>query len=69
MKEDVIARLARKHLDYTITVYFANEYIKGHWYAIDLHENTISIHRQGKKNQSVIIDIDCITAIEVEDHD
>lgn len=63
MKEEVIYELARKHLDETVTIYFANEYIKGHWFSIDSHKNIIGISRDGKTD--LYIDISCINAIEV----
>lgn len=63
MKDEVIYELARKHLDETVTVYFANEYIKGHWFSIDSHTNIIGISRDGKTD--LYIDISCINAIEV----
>ena len=66
MREGIITELARKYLDTTVTVYFANEYIKGWWFSIDAHTNVIGVQRivrKGKRN--VYIDIDTIVAIEV----
>ena len=67
MRNEVIFELARKHLDTTVTVYFANEYIKGWWFSIDADTNVIGVQRNvshgGKRN--VYIDIDTIVAIEV----
>lgn len=66
MRDEVIFELARKHLDTTVTVYFANEYIKGWWFSIDADTNVIGVQRivrKGKRN--VYIDIDTIVAIEV----
>lgn len=68
MRDEVIFELARKHLDTTVTVYFANEYIKGWWFSIDADTNVIGVQRivrKGKRN--VYIDIDTIVAIEVTD--
>lgn len=66
MREGIIIELARKYLDTTVTVYFANEYIKGWWFSIDADTNVIGVQRivrKGKRN--VYIDIDTIVAIEV----
>ena len=68
MKDEVIYELARKHLDETVTVYFANEYVKGHWFSIDAHTNVIGVDVRvtGKKQRNdMYIDISCINAIEV----
>lgn len=65
MKEEVIVELVRKHLDNKVTVYFANEYIKGRWVSIDCHTNVIGVKREN--NKKLYIDIGCINAIEVEE--
>ena len=66
MRDEVIFELARKHLDTTVTVYFANEYIKGWWFSIDADTNVIGVQRIVRKGKcNVYIDIDTIVAIEV----
>ena len=64
MNEDVIFELARKFLDEYVTVYFANEYIRGKWFSIDAHTKVMGIAREGRKYKCYI-DIESINAIEV----
>lgn len=67
MRDEVIFELARKHLDTTVTVYFANEYIKGWWFSIDADTSIIGVQRNVSHgcNRDMYIDIDTIVAIEV----
>lgn len=67
MNKNLITELARKHLDEMVTVYFANEYIYGKWFRIDLENMSIGIDIRDSGKRSVYVDIDCITAMEVED--
>ena len=67
MNKNLIKELARKHLDEMVTVYFANEYIYGKWFFIDLEEMSIGSDIRDSGKRSIYVDIDCITAMEVED--
>ena len=69
MKLDIIVELARKHLDEMVTVYFANEYIYGRWIIIDTETNIIGIDIRNGGKRKVYVDMECITAMEVDMND
>ena len=67
MREEIIVKLARKHLDEYVTVYFRNEYVSGRWVEADTHAKIISLIPNSKPNNRITIDYSEITAIEYED--
>ena len=66
MHEELLVKLARKHLDEHIIVYFRNEYVHGRWVEIDTHMKIISLIPDKRPTHRITIDYSEITAIEYD---